>query len=294
MTRPRLINNIPKIFKASGGESLTICGKDIDSAATVDLRLQPLNTLIPCVVTQFINFPDNLQHITVTTPAVPPQSGIPGDITYFERHVTIRVTNPPYGEWDELEQAYHARFLDNTPTFTEIGHVLFYPERLTSPASGGALFESFTAGSDLWRQTYEFIPDAGGTVDYKAYSPYDQRPFDPRHNKRTSNWGRPRTYSPFITRGEIKRVILETFPGFPGGWSVTLRDDTGFDAFQGNGIGAGPPPGSAVEFVPVLVDGYGTSHPVVLHDHMRFTITGAGAGAPPSTYGLVHIYLGLD
>jgi hypothetical protein len=292
MTRPRLINVIPTTGKASGGENITIIGKDIDSAAVVDFRLQPLSTLIPAAaIVQFIHFPDNLQHITVTTPVIPPQSGIPGDLTYFDRPVTIRVTNPPMGEFDELHLSWNARFIEHALTFTELGKVLFYPERLNLTDS--ALLETFTAGADLWRQTYEFMPDPAGAVDYKYYGEYDQRPFDPRHNQRRSAFGHPRVYMPFITRGEILKVVLETFPGNAGGWSVTFRDDVGIDAFQGMGIGAGPAPGAPVEFVPAIQDGYGCCHPIVLNDHMRFTISGAGPGMPPATYGLVHIYLGI-
>jgi len=292
--KPRLINVIPTTGKAAGGENITIIGMDIDSLAVVDFRLQPLDILIPSAgVVQYISFPNDLQHITVTTPVIPPQSGIPGDITFFDRPVTIRVTNPPMGEYDELHMSWNAMFIERVPAFTEIGHVLFSPERLTVPTGNGALFESFSAGSAVWRQTYEFMPDPTGTVDYKAYGEFDFRPYDPRYNKRTAPYNRPRSFSPFITRGEILKVVLETFPGNAAGWSVTFKDDTGIDAFQGLGVGAGPPSGAPREFVPAMQDGYGCCHPIVLHDHMRFTITGAGPGTPPATYGLVHVYLGF-
>jgi hypothetical protein len=292
--KPRLINVVPTSGKATGGENITIVGMDIDAAAVVDFRLQPSNTLIPAAaVVQFISFPNDLQHITVTTPTIPEQSGIPGDLTFFDRPVTIRVTNPPMGEYDELPLSWNARFIEREPAFTEIGEVLFYPERLNVPIGGDALFPTFSAGADLWRQTYEFLPDPTGTVDYKYYGQFDHRPYDPRHNRRQAAFGRPRNYMPFITRGEILKVVLDTFPGNAGGWSVTFKDDVGVDALQGMGVGAGPAPGTPVEFVPAIQDGYGCCHPIVLNDHMRFTITGAGPGMPPATYGLVHIYLGI-
>jgi len=291
MVVPRLISVTPTTGKASGGEVITISGMDIDAAAVVDFRLQPLQTLIPAVVAQFIGFPNNLQHVAVTTPAIPEQSGIPGDITFFDRPVTIRVTNP-MGEYDELHMSWNARFIERVLTFTEIGEVLFYPERLNTAMGGGELFETFSAGVPIWRQTYEFLPDPAGVVDYKCYGEYDQRPYDPRYNSRKGAFGHPRLYPPFITRGEILKVVLETFPGNAGGWSVTLKDDTGIDALQGMGVGAGPAPGAPFVFVPAMQDGYGCCHPIVLDDHMRFTITGAGPGLPPATYGLVHVYLG--
>jgi hypothetical protein len=277
-----------------GGESITIIGKDFDPGCIVDFRLHPFQTLIPAVVTQFIGFPDNLQHVTITTPAIPEQSGIPGDITFFDRRVTIRVTNPPYGEFSERLQCYVAEFLDTAPKFTEIGEVLFFPERLTMTAGNSALFETFTANSDICRQTYEFLPDPAGAVDYKCYGDFDHRPYDPRYTKKVGSFGNPKNFTAYITRGQILRVVLETFPGSADGWSVTLRDDVGLDAFQGMGVGAGPVPGAPYEFIPTITDGYGASHLVTLHDHMRFTITGAGPGTPPTTYGLVHVYLGLD
>lgn len=294
MTAPRLISVLPSFGKAAGGDSVTIVGKDIDPAATVDFRLHPADTLIPAAgITGFINFPDNIQHITVTTPAIPEHSGVAGDITFFDRSVTLRVTNPGL-EFDELELAYTVKFIDRTPTFVEIGDVLFFPERLTSPTGGGSLFESFTAGSDLWVQTYEFIPDGAGEVDYKAFGEFDFRPADPRHVKRTSNFRRPRNFTPFITRGQILKVQLETFPGNAAGWTVEIEDDLGVDVLQGIGVAAGPAPGTIFEFVPVLTDANGASQPVAVHDHLRFHVTGAAAGSPPATYGQVKVFYGLD
>lgn len=293
MATPRIINVIPNTGKAVGGESITIIGKDFDSACTVDFRLHPFQTLLPAAVTNFIGFPDNLQHVTVTTPAIPEESGIAGDITFISRRVTIRVTNP-LGEYGEFLQSYVAEFLDTVPAFTEVGEVLFFPERLTATAGNTALFATFTERSDIYRQTYEFLPDPAGAVDYKAYGSFDYRPYDPRYTRKVGAFGRPYTYPAYITKGQILRVVLETYPGSAPGWSVTFKDDAGLDAFLGLGVGVGPAPGVPLEFVPMITDGYGCCSPVVLHDHMRFTITGAGPGIPPATYGAVHVYLGLD
>jgi hypothetical protein len=285
---------LPTHGKAAGGDSITIVGKDIDPLASVDFRLHPSDTLIPAAaITGFIDFPDNIQHITVTTPPIPEHSGVAGDITFFDRSVTLRVTNPG-PDFDELELGYTVKFIDRTPTFVEIGDVLFFPERLTVPTGGGTLFESFTAGSDLWVQTYEFIPDGAGEVDYKAFGEFDFRPADPRFNQRRGNFRRPRNFTPFITRGQIMKVQLETFPGFAAGWTVEIEDDLGVDVLQGAGAAAGPAPGTIAEFVPVLVDVNGESQPVVLHDHLRFHVTGAAAGTPPATYGQVKVWYGLD
>lgn len=292
MVLPRLISVLPTIGTAAGGESITIVGKDIDPAATVDFRLAPLDTLIPAAaITSFIDFPDNIQHITVTTPAIPEASGVPGDITFFDRSVTLRVTNPG-PDFSELNLAFTAQFIDRTPAFVEVGSTLFFPERLTSPTGGGALFESFTAGSDLWVQTYEFLPDGGGEVDYKAFGEFDISG-DPRKVHRRGKFRRPRNFTPYITRGKILKVQLETFPGNAGGWTVEIEDDLGFDVLQGLGTGAGPVPGTPVEFVPAIDDGYGDGETVALHDHLRFHVTGAGAGGA-ATYGQVRVFLGLD
>ena len=290
MVVPRLINVVPGSGKAAGGESITIVGKDIDPTATVDFRLHPAQTLIAGVITKFLELPDNIQHVTVTTPVIPEASGIVGDITFFDRHVALRVTNPTT-EFGELFH-WEARFIDRTPAFTELGSVLFFPERMTTPTGGGALFESFTAGSDLWVQTYEFIPDGSGDVEYKAFGEFDFRPFDARFVKRTGNFGRPRNFSPFITRGQILKVQLETFPTFVGGWTVEFLDDLGFDVFQGLGVAGGP--GSPVQFIPTIDDGYGDGELISIHDHMQFSVSGASPGSPPTTYGQVRVFLGLD
>lgn len=292
MTAPRLISVLPTIGTAAGGESITIVGKDIDPAAAVDFRLAPLDTLVPAAaITGFINFPDNIQHITVTTPPIPEASGVSGDITFFDRSVTLRVTNPG-PEFDELNLAFTVKFIDRTPTFTEVGTTLFFPERLNVPSGGGSLFESYTAGSDIWIQTWEFLPDGSGDVDYKHFGEFNIDD-DPRKVFRTGNYRRPRNFTPYISRGQILKVQLETFPGNASGWTVVLEDDLGIDVLQGDGGGAGPAPGSPAEFVPVIVDTNGESQPVVLHDHLRFTISGAGAGGA-ATYGRVRVFLGLD
>ncbi len=293
MVAPRLINVVPGNGKAAGGESITIVGQDIDPAAGVDFRLHPAQTTIAAAaITKFISLPDNIQHVTVTTPAIPELSGITGDITFFNRHVSIRVTNPST-EFGELHH-WEATFIDRIPTFVEVGDVLFFPERLTTPTGGGALFESHTAGSDLWVQTYEFIPDGSGDVDYKGFGEFDFRPFDARYTQRRGNFGHPRNFTPFITRGTIVKVQLETFPTFAGGWDVEFFDDLGLDVFQGLGVGTGPASGSPIQFIPTIDDGYGDGEHITIHDHMRFKVTGAGAGTPPTTYGQVRVFLALD
>ena len=294
MVVPRLISVTPTSGNAAGGETITIVGMDIDAAATVDFRLCPTSVLVPAAaVVQFINFPNNLQHLSVTTPAIPTQSGIVGDLTFFDRSVTIRVTNPPLGEYSELHFSWNARFIDHSLTFTEIGKVLFYPERLNTPIGGGELFETFTAGSSIWRQTYEFVPSVAGVVDYKAYGEFDIRPLDPRHNSRKGAFGHPRVYSPFVTRGKILKVVLQTFLGSAAGWSVTLKDDMGVDALQGLGAAAGPAAGGSATFISAKLDSTGQSQKIALNDHMRFGVTGTGVFTAP-TYGLVHVYLGLE
>lgn len=292
MVLPRLISVLPTIGTATGGESITIVGKDIDPAATVDFRLHPSDTVIPAAaITSFIEFPDNIQHVTVTTPAIPEASGVSGDITFFDRSVSIRVTNPG-PDASELHLAYTVKFIDRTPTFVEIGDVLFFPERMTSPTGGGSLFDSYTAGSDLWVQTYEFLPDGAGEVDYKHYGEFDISG-DARKVHHRGNFGHRRNFTPYISRGTILKVQLETFPGNAGGWTVEIEDDLGIDVLQGLGAAAGPAPGAPVEFVPVIDDGYGDGEKIAIHDHLRFHVTGAGAGGA-ATYGRVRVFLGLD
>jgi len=285
MVAPRLISCLPSFGNAAGGESVTIAGLDIDPAATVDFFPfpgWPSGVPLPAAVTGYIFFPNGVQHITVASPAIPTQSGTPGDLTFANRDVTIRVTNPPYGEFDELENGWDARFIDRTPTFVEVGTVLFFPERLLEPIGGGALFESFTEHTNLHRQTYQFTASAGGLVEYKAFNPVP--PFTHiRHE-----FGGYDYAAPYVSRGKIVRVVLEGITT-TAGWSARFFDDVNIDTFKGEGLAAGPAVG-AIDFVPSEVDGYGDSSPVWIDDWMRLSITGAGAGGT----GKVHVYLATE
>lgn len=290
MTQPRLISVVPGFGDSAGGDSITIAGKDIDPAATVDFRPavhHPSQTLIPAVVTGIKEFPNtfNVQHLTVTTPVIPIVAG------FYDRTVAIRVTNPPYGEYDEI--IWHARELLDVPTFTEVGTVLFKPERLNESFGDTALHPTFTHGSNLWRHTFEFTADGSGDVAFKAINPlqgnigvaastqgYHPNPSGGPAADGSTATRKTNYFGPFITRGIINRVVLDTPTGSPAaGAAVTYLDDTEIDVF-GGGI-VMPAVGSPTDFVPLVDD-----QKVALNDWMEFNVSGASAGGT----GIVHIY----
>ncbi len=291
MVAPRLISVVPQYGMDTGGESITIAGLDIDAAATVDFILYPDGSAPPiaCIVTGYTAYPNGVCHITVTTPPV----AIP--VQWIDRIITIRVTNPPYGEFDELRQGWHARRFTDIPPFEELGRVLFFPEKLQAPwdadLNGPGWFETYTLNTTLWRYTYLFEADANGQVLYKAARPakFGQT--------LTQNWKennliagdgirRQGFMGPFITRGIIRRVVLET-PAGSGvvGATVLWKDDAGIDTFMGLGIM--PAAGTSITFVPVLNDGYGDGETIAVNDWMLLQIDRAA----PLSQGLVHVYL---
>lgn len=286
MVQPRLISVVPQFGDAAGGESVTIAGLDIDPAATVDFIPYPTQQLIAAAVTGYTSFPNGVQHITVITPAI----SVP--LQLIDRIVTIRVTNPPYGEHDELRQGWHARRIPQVPTFTEVGTTLFYPEKMQTPWDGDPygpyLFDTWTLNTTLWKYTYDFTTDAAGDVVYRAMLPAKKEGISTQKWHPNPSGGiagdatrRQGYMGPFITRGVIQRVVFETpLVGGAVGASVTWSDDQGLDAFQGTG--AMPALGSATEVVPLL----GGEH-VAINDWMLLEVS----GAPANSRGYVHVYL---
>ena len=291
MVAPRLISVVPQFGDYLGGESITIAGLDIDAAATVDFILYPdgIAPPIACIVTGYVSYPNGVQHITVTTPPVPIED------LWIDRIITIQVTNPPYGESAQLREGWHARRFISTPTFEELGRVLFFSEKLQAPwngdLNGPAWFETYTFGTTLWKYTYLFEADASGLVLYKGVRPAkfgqtSTQDWKPNNLIAGDGIRRVGEMGPFITRGVIRRVVLET-PVASGaaGATVTWKDDQGIDAFRGLGIM--PVAGAAMDFVPTINDGYGDGETIAVNDWMLLEIAGAAA----LSQGYVHVYL---
>lgn len=284
MVAPRLISVVPKHGDCLGGESITIAGLDIDAAATVEFIPFPDGILpaIPCAVTNFVSYPNGVQHITVTTPPVTiaPQ--------FIDAIITIRVTNP-LGEVAELRQGWHARRVEGVPTFTEVGRVLFFPEKLQTTWSGDldgpGWFETYTLNTSLWKYTYLFEAGPAGTVLYKAANPaqFGQTLTKNLHeNVEIPDSIKEQGYmGPFITRGVIRRVVLETPAGSgAAGATVTWEDDQGIDVFTALGIM--PAAGTSMNFVPRV-----NSELISINDWMLLEV----AGAAPLSQGYVHVYM---
>ena len=272
--KPRLINCLPSYGSAAGGDLITIAGKDIDVAATVDFYPLPGGIPVAAAIVSFVSLPNGIQHLTVQAPICPPllAAGV-----YFNRKSTIRVTNPPGTEWGTLERAFTYQFVDETQSFLEIGEVVFKPERMLQVATGNQWFPSYTWNSNLWRYSYEFTADAAGVVDFKALRPALTKIREP-------HFGDKDYFGPVLTRGVIRRVVCEPTV-IANGWNAKYFDDANIDVFHG--LGTALSNAGAVDFIPVLYDGYGdSSEPIALHDWMRFNITNAGANGT----GKVHVY----
>lgn len=285
MVQPKLISVIPKFGDYAGGESIIIGGQDIDAAATVEFIPYSEQTALPAAITQYVSFPNGIQHITVTTPAITVYN------QNIDRPVTIRVTNPS-GEFDELRKGWHARRLPSIPSFVERGTTLFYPEKLQTPWDGDPygpyLFETWTLNTTIWKYTYDFTTDALGVVVYKAMLPAKKAQISTQKFQRNvgsypeMTTTRHQGYmGPFITRGVIQRVVLEVPLGGAVGATVEWEDDAGLDAFQGGGTMPGVG-GTATEFIPLL-----TGEHITVNDWMTLQVS----NAPANSRGYVHVYL---